>query len=790
MPDSAPRHLRPLPPARPASRHRFPPLALLALLLPSLLQLLASAPAGATAAGPTPPTTAPPASPAETLIKGLRWREVGPYRGGRVAAVCGVPGQRSTYYFGATGGGVWRSSDAGRSWQNLSDGSFGGSIGSVAVAEWDPNVIYVGTGEVTVRGNVSEGHGVWKSTDAGKSWKPAGLADSRHIPRLRVHPKNPELVYAAVLGHLFGPSSMRGVYRSQDGGAHWDRVLYLNEEVGAADLAMDPSNPRILYATLWRVRRTPSSLESGGAGSGLWKSTDGGDTWTELTHNPGLPEGTLGLIGITVSPTRPDNLYAVVEAEEGGVFRSQDGGKTWARTNDDRDLRQRAWYYSRLYADPKDPESVYAVNVQFHVSHDGGKTFSTLPTAHGDNHDLWLAPDEPARMILANDGGATVSEDGGRTWSAEDNQPTAQIYRVAADNHFPYRLYGAQQDNSALRIASRSLSGPGIGRRDWEETAGGESGYVVPDPKDPEVVFGGSYSGFLVRRNHRTGEIRDVNPWPNDPMGWGAADLRYRFQWNFPILFSPSDPATLYAAANVLWKSTDAGQSWQRISPDLTRDDKSKQGPSGGPITKDNTSIEYYDTIFAVAASRLDPGVLWAGSDDGLVHLSQDGGKTWRNVTPKGLPEWSQVNAIDADPWTQGGAYLAATRYKLDDRQPSLWKTSDFGRTWSRIDRGIDREHFTRVVRADPVRRGLLYAGTEEGVYVSWDDGGRWQKLQANLPVVPVTDLLVHAGDLVAATQGRGFWILDDLTPLRELAAEPAVAAAPLHLFALRPAHR
>jgi photosystem II stability/assembly factor-like uncharacterized protein len=722
--------------------------------------------------------------------KALRWREVGPYRGGRAAAVAGVPADRATYYFGSAGGGVWKSTDAGRAWHNVSDGSFGGGIGAIAVAAWDPNVVYAGTGEETVRGNVSEGDGMWKSTDAGKTWKRAGLADSRHIARIRVHPRNPDLVYAAVLGHLFGPSAERGVYRSTDGGATWKRVLYVDDNTGAVDLAMDPANPRVLYAGMWRVRRTPYSLESGGPGSGLWKSTDGGDSWTDLSRSSGLPKGTLGIVGVTVSPSDPDNVYAIVEAEGGGVFRSKDGGKTWQRTSADHELTQRAWYYGRIFADPADAESVYVVNVFFQHSKDGGKTWKPIHVPHGDNHDLWIDPADPRRMIESNDGGANVSEDSGRTWTPQDNQPTAQIYRVTTDNHFPYRVYGAQQDNTALRIASRRAGSLDPGRPKLEITAGGESGYILADPRNPEVVYGGSYGGLLIRLNHATGEVRDVNPWPDNPMGAGAADLKYRFQWNFPIAQSPHDPRVLYAGANVLFKSVDEGQSWTAISPDLTRNDKSRQGPSGGPITKDNTSVEYYDTIFTVAESPLAAGVLWVGSDDGLVHLSRDGGAHWQDVTPAGLPPWSQINSIEASPLDAGAAYFAATRYKTDDDRPYLYKTADYGEHWTRIDDGIDRGHFTRVVRADPARRGLLYAGTQRGAYVSFDDGGRWQPLQLNLPVVPVTDLTIKEGDLVAATEGRGFWVLDDLEPLRELAADPKLGGAPVHLFTPRPAFR
>jgi photosystem II stability/assembly factor-like uncharacterized protein len=751
---------------------------------------LAAALTVGTTAQAAPATAKPAVDPA--LFKSMKWREVGPYRGGRAAAVTGVPGDRNTYYFGATGGGVWKTTDGGRTWKSVSDGTYGGSIGAVAVSEWDPNVIYVGGGEVTVRGNVSHGDGVWKSTDAGKTWKLSGLTDSRHIPRIRIHPKNPDLVYAAVLGHLFGPNEMRGVYRSKDGGAHWDRVLYVDDKVGAVDLAMDPVNPRVLYASTWKVRRTPYSLESGGPGSGLWKSTDGGDTWSELTRNSGFPKGTLGIIGVTVSPSNPENVYALVEAMDGGVFRSRDGGKTWAKTNGNRDLRQRAWYYSRIFADPKDEDVVYVPNVQFHRSKDGGKTFTTLRTPHGDNHDLWIDPGDPQRMIESNDGGVNVTTDGGATWTPQTNQPTAQFYRVSTDTHFPYRILGAQQDNSAVRILSRG-SGAGIGPGDWDVTAGGESGYIVPDPKNPDVVFGGSYGGLLIRLNHATGERRDVNPWPDNPMGAAAGDIKYRFQWNFPIVFSPNDPSTHYAAAQVLFKSTDSGQSWTAISGDLTRNDKSRLGSSGGPITKDNTSVEYYGTIFTVAESPLEPGTIWAGSDDGLIHVTRDGGKTWKNVTPKGIPEWIQINAIDASPHAKGGAYVAATMYKSDDFRPYLYKTADYGATWTRIDAGIDPSHFTRVVRADPARAGLLYAGTEHEAYISFDDGAHWQSLQLNLPVVPVADLTVKDGDLVAATQGRGFWVLDDLQPLRELAGHAGTAGLDkekAHLFPIAPATR
>ncbi|HEX6198645.1 MAG TPA: glycosyl hydrolase, partial [Thermoanaerobaculia bacterium] len=732
----------------------------------------APAPAQEAAAAAAPAPLAASSVP-DAALAALEWREVGPYRGGRSAAVTGIPGVRETYYFGATGGGVWKTEDGGTTWENVSDGFFGGSIGAVAVSEWDPNVVYVGTGEKTVRGNVSHGDGMWKSTDAGRTWTHVGLPESRHIPRVRIHPRNPDLVYAAVLGHLFGPNPERGVFRSADGGASWEKVLFVDEETGAIDLVMDPTNPRVLYASFWQVRRTPWSLESGGPGSGLWKTTDGGDSWQEITKNEGLPPKIWGISGVSVSPSDPDNVYAIVEAEEGGVFRSRDGGKTWAKTNSDRNLRQRAWYYSRIYADPADAESVYVLNVRFWKSKDGGKTFESISTPHGDNHDLWIAPEDPRRMIESNDGGANVTFDGGETWTTQANQPTAQMYRVSTDNAFPYRLLGGQQDNSALRIRSRSAFDGSIGVRDWEPTAGGESGWIAAKPDDPDVVYGGSYGGFLIRVDHETGERRAVNVWPDDPMGAGAGAGKFRFQWNYPIFFSPHDPDTLYAAGNVLFESTNGGQSWRAISPDLTRAVPETLGPSGGPITKDNTAVEYYATIFYALESPHEAGVLWAGSDDGLIHVTRDGGETWTEATPD-WPEWMQVNAMDAHPFEPGGLYVAGTRYKSDDFQPYLYRTTDWGESWTRIDAGIPRDHFTRVVRADPDRRGLLYAGTERGLYVSFDDGRSWRPLQLELPIVPVTDLAVRDRDLVAATQGRGFWILDDLTPLHQLSAEAA----------------
>ncbi len=728
----------------------------------------------------------------ESKLEGLKWREIGPYRGGRSAAVTGIAEDRETFYFGSTGGGVWKTTNGGGLWDNISDGFFGGSIGAVAVSAWDPNVIYVGTGEKTVRGNVSVGHGVWKSTDAGRSWSHVGLSDSQRIPRIRIHPKDPEIVYVAAMGDLFGANEQRGVFRSTDGGKNWQKILYVNDEVGVVDLVMDPTNPRILYASTWRVIRTPYSLESGGEGSKLWKTTDGGDHWQAISENQGMPKPPLGISGISVSQSNPDNLYAIIEATDGGVFRSSDAGETWKRVNKERKLRQRAWYYTRIQADPVDEDVVYVMNVNFHKSKDGGKTFEKMSTPHGDNHDLWIDPNDPKRMIEANDGGANISYDGGENWSVQSNQPTAQMYRVSTDNAFPYRLLGGQQDNSAIRIRSRSAFGDAIGTRDWEPTAGGESGHVVARPDNPDIVYGGSYGGYLIRYNHSNGDVRAINIWPDDPMGWGAEDLKYRFNWNFPILISPHDPGTLYAAANVLFKTTDEGQTWQVISPDLTRNIKEKQGPSGGPITKDNTSVEYYGTIFAVAESLHEAGVIWTGSDDGMLHISRDGGQRWNDVTPKGrnngLPTEIQINSIEAHPFEAGGLYLAATGYKSDDFRPYLFKTIDYGKNWEKITEGIPADHFTRVIRADKQQRGLLFAGTESGIYMSKDDGKNWQSTQLNLPVVPITDLALKEGNLIAATQGRGYWILDNASVLRQ--ADDSVFSQAQHLFAPSPTWR
>jgi len=704
----------------------------------------------------------------EEFYKSIEWRNIGPFRGGRSAAVTGVPNKANLFYFGATGGGVWKTTDAGNTWSNISDGFFGGSVGAIAVSESDNNVIYVGNGEVTIRGNVSSGDGMWKSVDAGKTWQHIGLEKSRHIPRVRVHPKNPDIVFAAVLGDLYKSSEERGVYKSIDGGKNWKKVLFANANAGAVDLIIDPTNARILYASTWNVRRTPYSLSSGGEGSALWKSTDEGETWTNISSNEGLPKDIWGISGVTVSPVNSDIIWALIENKDGGVYKSTDAGKTWKLVNSDRALRQRAWYYTRIYADTQDENTVYVVNVSYHQSKDGGTTFKSFNAPHGDHHDLWIAPEDNQRMVIADDGGAQVSFDAGENWSTYNNQPTAQFYRVVTDNHFPYRIYGAQQDNSTVRISHRT-TGRNISESDWEETAGSESAHIAVDPLNNDIVYGGSYGGLLTRVNHKTNETRAINVWPDDPMGHGAEDMKYRFQWNYPIFFSPHNKKKMYTTSNHVHVTYNEGQSFEVISPDLTRNDPKTLGPSGGPITKDNTGVEYYGTIFAAVESPFEENLIWTGSDDGLVHVTKNGGKNWENVTPKKMPEWMMFNCIEVDPYTAGGAYIVGTRYKLGDYTPYIYKTEDYGKNWKLITNGIPAEHFTRALRADPERKGLLYAGTENGMYLSFDDGANWSPFQLNLPIVPITDLTIKNNNLIVATQGRSFWIIDDLTPLHQI---------------------
>lgn len=722
------------------------------------------------------------------FTNGIQFRLIGPFRGGRSAAVAGSYQEKNTFYFGGVGGGVWKTSDGGSNWKNISDPHFGGSVGAIAVAPSEESILYAGEGEGTMRGNVSEGlGGVWRSDDGGKSWRNLGLKDSRHIVRIVVHPKNPDIVWLAVMGHLFGPNKERGVYKTIDGGKTWKQTLFVNDQTGCSELVVEPGNPRVLYAGTWRVIRKPHVMESGGEGSGLWKSMDGGETWVSLTNNKGLPKGAWGVVGVAVAPSDTEKLYALIENEKGGLFRSNDGGKTWNLQSSDNNIRQRAWYYSRVYVDPIDEDRVYCPNVDLMYSVDGGRSFKSIETPHGDHHDLWIDPKEPTRMIVADDGGAQVSFDGGSDWSTYMNQPTVQVYRLSTDQAFPYRILGGQQDNSAFRIRSRSY-GPAIAGDDFQQAAGGESGYVVADPTDPDITYGGSYMGFLARMDHRTGETRLINVWPDDGIGAGADVQRYRFQWNYPIFFSPHNPKRLYAAGNHLFMTENEGRSWQQISPDLTTNDKTRQAPSGGPITKDNTGVEYYCTIFTVAESPLEPGLLWTGSDDGLIHLSRDQGKTWSNVTPTGIPQWMMWNTVEIDPHRPGAAYFVGTRYKLDDFTPYIFKTEDYGKSWTRIDNGIDRMHFTRALRADRTRKGLLYAGTEYGLYISFNDGKNWQPFQCNLPMSPVTDLALKNNDLIVGTQGRSIYLLDDLSVVQQFA--DSIYRKSWHVFSPAPTVR
>jgi photosystem II stability/assembly factor-like uncharacterized protein len=724
----------------------------------------------------------------DVFFSKMKYRLVGPFRGGRSGAVAGSYKNKNTFYFGSTGGGVWKTTDGGSNWKNISDKYFGGSIGAVALAPSDEDVIYVGEGENTMRGNVSEGlGGMWRSDDGGRTWNNIGLKDGRHIVRIVIHPKNPDIVWVAVMGHLFGSNETRGVYKTVDGGKNWKRVLYVNNQTGASDLVMEPGNPEVFYAGMWRALRTPYSMESGGDGSSLWKSTDGGETWTNLSSKKGLPKGTWGIVAVAVAPSNPDKIYSLIENQNGGMFMSTDGGETWTLTSSDNNIRQRAWYYTKAFVDPKNENLVYAPNVDFMRSRDGGKTFQSLRTPHGDHHNLWIDPENGNRMIVADDGGAQISFDGGENWSTYGNQPTAQIYRVTTDNSFPYRILGAQQDNSTIRIKSRT-GGAAITENDWQSTAGAESGYVVADPLNPDVVYGGNYGGYISRLDHKTGENRAVSPWPDNPMGAGADVLKYRFQWNFPIFFSPNNPKRLYTAGNVLFVTENEGATWQQISPDLTTNDKTRQASSGGPITKDNTSVEYYCTIFTAMESPFEKDLLWTGSDDGLIHVSKDGGKNWQNVTPKDAPKWIMWNSLDADPFKKGAVYAVGTKYKSDDFTPYIYKTEDYGKTWKLTINGIAKTDFARVVRADQKRQGLLYCGTEYGMYISFDDGANWKKFQLNLPVVPITDLTIKENDLVVATQGRAFYVLDDLNVLQQI--NQNIANKNLHVFDVTPAYR
>ncbi len=723
------------------------------------------------------------------LFRKSVYRLIGPFRGGRSAAVAGSYKNKNTFLFGATGGGVWKTTDGGSNWKNITDKTFGGTIGAVAIAPSDESIIYVGEGENTLRGNVSEGlDGVWKSDDGGRSWKNIGLKNTRHIARIIVHPKNPDIVWVAAIGHLFGPNEERGIYKTTDGGKNWRKVLYANANAGAAELVMEPGNPSTLYASTWNVRRTPYSMESGGQGSGLWKSTDGGETWVNLMDKKGMPKKEIiGNIGIAVSATNPDRVYAIVECKSRGLYRSDDGGNSWEMQSDDANILQRAWYYSKVFTDPKNENVVYALNVGLYRSTDAGKTFKSIQTPHGDHHDLWIDPEDANRMIVGDDGGAQISFDAGANWSTYQNQPTAQFYRVSTDNHFPYRILAAQQDNSTVRILSASDGGQ-ITQDDWSPTAGAESGYVVADPLNPDIVYGGNYDGFLSRYDHKTGENRAISVYPDNPMGAGVITMKYRFQWNFPIFFSPHNPKRLYAAGQHLFVTENEGQSWEMISPDLTTNDTAKQKSSGGPITQDNTSVEYYCTIFTAMESPYEKDLLWTGSDDGRVNVSKDGGKNWIDVTPPNAGKWMMWNCIDADPFKKGAAYIVGTKYKLNDFTPYIFKTEDYGKTWKYITNGIPALHFTRALRADKKRAGLLYAGTEYGMYISYDDGANWRPFQLNLPIVPITDLAIKNNDLIVATQGRALWAIDDLTAIQQYDA--ALLNKSLHLLPINESYR
>ena len=722
-----------------------------------------------------------------SLFQDLRWRSIGPFRGGRTLAVAGIVGQSNIYYFGAVDGGVWKTSNGGETWQPFFQQQSVASIGALAISPADSNVIYAGTGEADMRSDITFGDGIYKSIDGGATWKNIGLRDSRQIGRIVINPRDPNIILVAALGHAYGPNPERGIFRTTDGGKTWEKVLSKDENTRGIDVAFDPNNPNILFGALWQARRTSWGMSSGGPGSGLYRSNDGGSTWKRLEEH-GLPKGPYGKIGVAVA-ANSERVYALIEARnpEGGLYRSDDGGESWQQVNPSHSLWQRPWYYMHVIADPKDENVAYIMNVDAYKSTDGGHLFNKVKVPHGDNHGLWIDPLDTRRMIASNDGGVTVTLDGGRNWTREDNQPTAQFYHVITDNATPYRVYGSQQDSGTVAIASRSDDGS-IDRSDWYDVGGGEAGYIAPDPRDPIIVYGAEYQGNITRFDKHAGQVKAITVQPELSDAHGAANLEHRFQWTAPVMISPHDPNVLYHAAERLFKTTDGGVHWQAISPDLTRNDKSKQKVSGGDITLDDSGTEYYDTIFALAESPITKGLLWVGTDDGLVQITRDEGKTWTNITPKDLPEWSRISQVEASPHDAGTAYVAADRHQSDDLRPYIYKTNDYGKTWTKITAGIPDTTFVRSVREDPRKRGLLYAGTEQGVYVSFNDGANWRSLKLNLPTTPVHDVVVKDNELVLATHGRAFWILDDLSPLRQFSDD--VAQKDVFLYTPGPAYR
>ena len=715
-----------------------------------------------------------PSTFGEDFYNAMEWRNIGPYRGGRSLGCAGSPGRPNEYYFGATGGGLWKTIDGGNDWFPVTDGQVtSSSVGAVAVAETNPDIVYIGMGEVQLRGSITQGDGVYKTTDGGKTWRHLGLKETQAIARIRIHPTDPNIVYVAALGHPYGDNEERGVFRTTDGGNTWEKVLYVSDKAGAVDLIIDRTNPKVLYASTWQVYRKAWKMWGGGPDCKLFKSVDGGNSWIDLTQNPGMPEGPIGKIGVTVSPANPQRVWAIVEANEGGVFRSDDGGWTWEHINDERKLRQRAFYYSRIYADPWDEDIVYCLNTRFYKSTDGGKTFDTqIGTPHGDQHDLWIDPNNPQRMINSNDGGGNVSINGGKTWTDQDFV-TTQLYHVMTTSDVPYHVAGAQQDNSTVAVPSdgwshRQARGP---NRGWYyAVGGGESGWITQHPTDPDIFYAGSQGALLTRYDRSNGQIRDIQVYPRFFSGDPASDLPERWQWTFPIMFAPQDPSIMYTCSQHVWKTTNDGQTWEKISPDLTYADPETLGKTGGLITMDMNGPEIYATVFALAPSFHDINTIWAGSDDGKVHITRNGGKNWTDITPSGLPKFSRISIIDESQHNPGTLYLAANRYQVDDRQPYVFKTTDYGKTWTKIIDGIADGHFARAVREDPVKEGLLFLATEHGVYVSFNAGSNWEPLQLNLPDTPIRDLVIKDDDIVLGSHGRGFWILDDIRPLRQMA--------------------